>query len=233
MDRFIWGIVLGLVLAVSGALIARHIEGNAAQQKVDIANAAALHFQIAYSLTANAWEERAFAVTDQKVLLAQVEEGNAQLVRHLRDANARILSLANTVASLEARFDSSATDIAQVDSLTYRVDLDESLVLASGGFIRVHGPITLTIEAPPTVITDLAVQGRFPISVVISKLPNGELAVHAYTGDPRLTIASVDVIRAVDDRSSSLFDGIAKALVAPGPWIGLGIGFGVCQLLTR
>ncbi len=232
MKTFLYGALSGLVLGLVVALAVNYVEGRTADARIDVANASAEHFKIAYVATARAWEERARIVREQSALMDMVHAENAQLADHLRSRDARILSLANTVASLEAKFDSSATTVAQTDSASYVVMLDESLLLNSGGYIHVSGPITLTITAPPTVLTDLSVTARFPISVVISELPDGQLAVHAFTGDPRLTIESVDVHRAAVDRGS-LFAGLAAALSSPAPWIGAAVGAGACLLLSR
>ncbi len=231
-NNFLTGLIAGLVVAVGGALAASAVASNAADARIDVANASAEHFQIAYVATALAWEERARIEREQSALMDLVRAENAQLADHLRSRDARILSLASTVASLEAKFDSSATTIAETGENLYVVSLDESLVLAGGGFVRVYGPITISVEAPRSVLTDLSVAGRFPISVVISELANGELAVHAFTGDPRLTIASIDVTRAAVERGS-LLSGLAATLSSPAPWIGAAVGAGACLLLSR
>jgi predicted regulator of Ras-like GTPase activity (Roadblock/LC7/MglB family) len=235
MRSFLYGALAGFGVGLIIAVAVTVLEGRTAQGRIDVANAAAAHYEIAYIETAKAWEERARVVTDKNALLARVREENRELADYLKAANARVLSLANTVASLDARLDESATSVEEVegsDGRDYLVHLDESLVLASGGYVRVHGPITITIDAPPTVLTELSISGRFPISVVISELANGELAVHAFTGDPRLTIASVDVTRAAVERGSLLAN-LADALSSPAPWIGAAVGVAACLVLSR
>ncbi len=229
------GVLTGALLLTFGAAWVIGKNNAAHEQRIHTANVAAEHFQIAYVALADeagVWEERAFSITSQKEMLKQLEAENEGLAGIVRERDARILSLVRTEARLEAELDSSTTVVAQTDSTTYRVDLDESVVLDGGGYVRVFGPISIEVVGP-TVQTDLAVRGSFPISVVITEQPDGQLAVFAYTGDDRLSITELDVktIPAAVARPG-LFDALGRALVSPAPWIGAAAGFLGCLAVT-
>ncbi len=226
------GVLTGALLLTFGAAWVIGKNNAAHEQRIHTANVAAEHFQLAYVEVAKAFEERAFAVLSQKEMLNQLEAENEGLAGVVRERDARILSLVRTEARLEAELNESATEIAQTDSTTFRVDLDESVVLDGGGYVRVFGPISIEVVGP-TVQTDLAVRGSFPISVVITEQPDGQLAVFAYTGDDRLSITELDVktIPAAVARPG-LFDALGRALVSPAPWIGAAAGFLGCLAVT-
>jgi hypothetical protein len=232
MKTFLWGVLTGALLlsTIAGFVVVKN--NAAAKQRILTANVAAEHFQIAYGEIAKAYEERAFSITSQKEMINQLEAENEELAGVVRDRDARILSLVRTEARLEAELDSSASVVAQTDSATYRVDLDESVVLDSGGYINVSGTVSINVVGP-TVRTALGVRGSLPLSIVITEQPDGQLAVFAYTGDDRLTISNLDVSTVpAATAQSGLFDAIGRALSSPAPWIGAAAGFLGCLAVT-
>jgi type II secretory pathway pseudopilin PulG len=231
VKTFLYGFASGAFLLGLCAIIVTGLQRAEANARIDVANVAAEHFQIAYIEMVGAYEERAFVEKSQKELRKQLEADNEELARLVRDRDARIVSLEHTTTSLEARLDSSATTVDVEPDGTYTVDLDESVVLDSGGYVRVLGTLSLETVGP-SVTTDLSVLGSFPLSVVITEQPNGELAVFAYTGDDRLRVTTVDVTTAPVRGTSSVWSDIMGALRSPTPWIGAAAGVAGCLLLT-
>jgi hypothetical protein len=233
MKTFLYGFATGAALLAIVALISVGLVQAEAKARIDVANVAAEHFQIAYVAVAGAYEERAFVVTKQKELMNQLEASNEELARLVRDRDARILSLVDTEARLEAELDSSATILTPEDDGSLQIHLDESVVLNNGGYVRVLGSIEVIPSGPGMgAYPSLGVLGSFPLSVVITEQPNGELAVFAYTGDDRLRIAAVDVTTVPAQRGSGIFKAIGDALSSPAPWIGAAVGAGACLLLS-
>lgn len=239
IKSFLVGLAVGALLAVSGGWLYLQEQEKDHAQEVAAANARAANFELAWDAYRNAYTDLATQHLEAEALLNELQERNPELARALEESEATVLSLQDQVSTLEAKLDSSATEASQEDSVTYRIDLDESVWLAGGGNLRVHGPITLRVE-PISVATDLSVLGRFPVTVVISEDGSGDLRVDAFTGDPRLSISTLDVqglAREPAGGSSGFAGFLAGQLTGAEAWVnrilgGIG-GYLVCQSTRR
>lgn len=225
--------ILGVLVAlVVGAGVWWYVDRSRLSDQVAAANARAEHFDLAYGLTARAWEERARQVLNQRELVDSLQERNRDLAEKLGRRGATLLSLQDINARLRAKLDSSRTTVGQTDSTTFTVDLDESVYFEGGGRFQVRGRVV--VEATePAVETNLTASGGFPITVVLAREENGDLSVHAFTGDPRLSISRLDVTNNVSDPLTSKGPGVTLGnvlsnVMSPLTWIKVAAGFGAC-----
>jgi len=228
--------VLGLLVAGLAGFGWSHYQRQAFEARVVRANEKAAHYQLAYRSVAGAWEERAQQLLAAQDLAQQLRRTNAKLADNLAKRGAKILALEQTRTHLEAALDSSASTISQPDSGTYDVALDESVQLEGGGFIRVTGSVRVHV-AGPSVQTALKVRGDFPLTVVLSRAKDGEILVHAFTGDPRLQVSRLDVQRLAEQPASGsvsgLLRGLAHELTGTDAWVNRVIGFGACAVFLK
>jgi len=230
------GFVLGLIVAGLAGFGWSRYQRQAFEARVGRANEKAAHYQLAYRAVAESWEDRARQLLDSRDLAVQLQEKNTALASDLRKRSAKILALEETRTRLEAALDSSASTVSQPDSDTYDVALDESVQLEGGGYVAVSGHVRVKI-AGPSVETALKVRGEFPLTVVMSRQPDGQVAVDAYTGDPRLTVTRLDVQRLAEQpaggSTAGLLRGLAHELTGADAWINRALGFGACAILMH
>lgn len=189
---FLVGVLVGaLLLTGAGWLYVQHRDEENARE-VAAANARAADYELSYNAYLDAYQELAIQHLDSQEILDAVRERNERLADDLEGSQATVLSLQDQVAELDAKLDSSATTVDRPSDNVFLVSIDESLRLHNGGSVRVRGPVRVTLE-PLRADASLRVGARFPITVVISRTESGDMRVDAFTGDPRLSIAAINV----------------------------------------
>lgn len=236
MRNFVIGALVGALLSVGGYYLYHTQRAQAWENKVARANERAAHYVLQYRKVSDSWHDLAVQQTEQDSLLAEVRSRNAKLAERLAEERSRVQALVEARARLEAALDSSATTVRRdttVRDPTLVVDVDERVTLQGGGYVQVRGPITVKIEEP-SVSTRLDVEGEFPISIVVSRTPEGDVHVDAFTGDPRLSITRLDTEVHVEPPAgvSAGFD-LGRQVLGLSPWLnragGFLVGLAVCR----